>query len=262
VVCSDASGYFTTLADETTLLQYFDNNHDGQWALSTLFGPGIDTAGDAWFKNLHTGDGIQRGYGQQPQDTLRADWKWHLEGWQFIDDVPVHVGWFNDGSDTVRGVDGEHWLVDRTPYYKTEPIKAQILTQEYFANKGAILVGVGRQMRNPFAALFGSLSTTGLFTFFEPADSDEKQPYTWSAAVARAGYLDGDAGHYNPMASVNLNNLSAVDWDSELIPLKTTDLRNLWEASQWQPVFAGAQAAQRGLQTLACGTVPAGEVLH
>lgn len=254
LVDSPASDYFTTLKDEARLLKYFDPQSDAGAAFKN---DGINV----WF-NLLGGDGIWRGY-QQQANSLRADWRWHLEGWIWTHWGPRRV-FMENGSDTVRGSDALH----NPAYYQTEPVKAQILTSDYFGPKGAIVVSVARKMSNPLVFMMADQSKPGLYAFFNPGSPADNPRYTWASAAARAGYLqfDGGTGEYWTQDSggwINSRgNLSQADWDAELIPLQpVTTPQQLWNSPTWKPLFGNASSGT-ALSSMAGGAAPAGVFLH
>jgi len=265
LIASDAPSYFRTLSDspdETHFLSFFDGNASP--TLLTLFGDGIDE----WFNINPQGNngGIQRWYVQGR--CLTAEWERNGYGWlpnadgMCIPSVPLV--W---APTTVRGSDGKHWGSDRTLYYQTEIVKPQVLISNYFGDDGAVVVGVARRLTNPLSFMVADAANPGLFAFFNPVASSGKQAFAWATAASRAGYRNGGTqGEYwtkdNAGWTESAANLSQTDWDAELIPMQRSYLVGLWEQSHWQPLFAGGQAADGGLQTLACGTVPAGDVLH
>ena len=253
VICEDATTYFQTLKEEKRLLKYFDSPTDAQSAFD--YGIGV------WFKEQSV-DGIQRKYEQQ-NDSLRADWKWHLEGWIMTQHGPRRVFSPPDGSDTVKGEDGKQFHDSK--YYETEKVKAQYLKANYFDKEGAIVVSVARKLSNPLLFMLGNQSEPGMYAFFNPVSSGGGQPYAWAAAASRAGFKDnGGDGEYMTKDSSGWvdtrKNLSQWDWDAELIPLPwATDVQKIWNSSTWKPLNGSGGTSLAGL---AGGTAPDGKFLH
>jgi Na+-transporting methylmalonyl-CoA/oxaloacetate decarboxylase gamma subunit len=255
-VVNPASDYFTTLNDEGCLLNYFTP----QKSAKDVFQEGINV----WF-NLLGGTGIQRGY-QQQANSLRADWKWHLEGWVWTKWGPRRR-FSQNGSDKVLGSDVLH----DANYYQTERVKAQILTPDFFGPKGAIVVSVARRMDNPLLFMVELPNKPGIYQFFDPRSSSKATPYTWATAAARAGYhKDGggrdeywtpDVSRHSGEANSWLNsaaNLSQADWDAELIPVPWTGntVQPLWNSPNWKPLSGSGSANMNK------GTAPNGNFLH
>jgi len=257
LICSQASDYFETLKDEGRLLKFFEPGSDAGTAFNN---DGINV----WF-NLLGGDGIQRGY-QQQDNSLRADWSWHLEGWIWYK-KPIQVYGPVEGSDVVLGIDGET-THGGTRYYQSESVKPQILTGDYFGAKGAIVVSVARRLTNPLLFMAADPSNPGLYSFFAPVSSGGKSLYIWASAAARAGYHKNggaQAEYWTKDSAGWLNspaNLSQADWDAEFIPLPwATDAQQLWNANAWQSLF-GSGSGGSSLGTYAGGSPPAGAYLH
>jgi len=122
-------------------------------------------------------------------------------------------------SDSVTGRNYYDQTGDAMPYR---------LNSNYFGQSGGIVVGIARELTNPFLGIFGA---QGIFSFFNPNPTG----MMWALAAARAGYKDGDnmEAAYNPFRTSTVprngdgsdwllqadRNLADVDWDAVLVPI-------------------------------------------
>lgn len=269
--------YLTILTNEEKLLKFLSPASDAKAA--------FDNGRDEWFLDTHAQDGIQRRYNQNHKNMLRAEWQWHLEGWQRTLGVCVGPIPLGDGKDTVRGVDAWQYAAFKDVYYETEKLKPLVLTGDYFKPFQHIVVSAAREMKNPLAFMFRP-GAPGFFRFFEPERSGGKAQFAWAAATSRAGYRKkgGEVGEYWTMNTAEPDsgdgtwvgsrwNLSQWDWDAVLIPVHKTAGTQvadaLWESvtpppgeklSDWWQLHAGGHKS--GLGSFSGGPGPEGKMLH
>lgn len=252
--------YFKVLNNEDILLGFFQP----QSSIDDAFNEGAKE----WFLLNSGSDGIQRHYvqkGSYPR-SLSAEWSWYGEGWaQNGDGDCVPVAW-KSGTSTVKGEGaGEN--------YETELVKAQILNDDFFSLKGAIIVSVARAMKNPLLFMASDRLNLGLYTFFEPGGKTDT-PYAWASAAARAGYKDPtaangdkDGAYWTPQNPpgwrTTAANLSQADWDAEFVPVAWvgTNPQQLWDSPTWKKLFGG-DSTGRTLGSFATGAAPEGSFLH
>ncbi len=171
---------------------------------------------DKWWIRFPDGKGFQREY-RQKANHLIAEWQWF--GIKYINTgtacVPHPKG---TGFNTVRGEDV------RDDYFRCgQPAMPYRLSEDFFGEKGALLVGVKRKLNNPFAFLFAGGSPRGLFSAFSIRDRRSM----WTASAARAGYASPTNsrrdGAYEitflPVAEKDSWNLCESDWDATFIPV-------------------------------------------
>lgn len=226
-----------------------------------VFGTGIDD----WYVKKYSGGGpgIQRMY-EVSAENLVADWKWFGGNWQIVDWACVRVAQLGEGQTEVRAED----VYDSN--YEGALCKPRKLKPEYFAKRGALVVGVSRRLNNPFYFVFGDESEAGIFKAFT---IDNRQRFMWSVAAARAGFSrkfpDQSGGEYDPTyfdAQIEDLNLRVTDWDAVLLPLHRAWAQGsalAWDGETagqilsavggggWQPVYGGGGAL--GPQTAPAG---------
>ena len=168
---------------------------------------------DRWWTRDGGGEGFKRKYRQS--GSLSANWEWHGTQWVYTGEACVPTPLF--GASTVRGSEV------KDGYFETkEAAKPFRLKKEFFADKGAIVVGVKRKLNNPFAFLFKNGSAQGLFSAFTVRDKRSM----WAVAAARAAYSppgNSQKGAYEAtFRNVNAAdswNLCEADWDAVFIPV-------------------------------------------
>ncbi len=240
--------------DEKIFLNYADLPPPDQY-----FGRGAQEG--QWFVRSDSGTGIQRRY-RQRANMLVASWSYRGANWQLTPlPAPVKI------IQSYREVRGEEGWIDA--FYETERCKPHRVKPEFFAEGGAIVVGVARRMNNPLRFLYDSEAQAGLF---RPFTLDGGNRFMWGAAAAIAAHSVRNPapsqGEYDPTywsAQYKHWNLKYSDWDAVLLPLHRawaqgearswtgetggrilTDLRQ----GSWTPLYGaggalGAQGAPR-----------------
>ena len=168
---------------------------------------------DRWWVRDGGGEGFKRKYSQG--GALTAMWEWRGTMWQVSGESCNPILKF--GSSTVRGSD-----VQDGYFSCREAAKPFRLKENFFADKGTVLVGVKRKLNNPFAFLFAGGSPQGLFSAFTIRDGRSM----WAAAAARAAYSppgNKQKGAYEVtfrnVSARDSWNLCEADWDAVFIPV-------------------------------------------
>ncbi len=259
-VLKDADIRYAIITDPESC---FDVLTDEMWFLRMVFGRGtmaadlFGTGTDDWYEL--TGNGIQRDYNYDEVSCLKAKWSWRGRVWMKIAKICVPVFPVKGNSEIKAGDYPDY-------FYPTVVCEPQILTPDYFAKSGAIVVGVARRMFNAYQWMFPHKKPNGIYGIFTiPSGGEGGGRYIWGAAASRAGYIDlgrPGKGHYNTTVdsyeqewdiakfppghtagmpdwwriahgwqSLSPWNLSQTDWDGVLIPLHRA----------WSPRLAGWQ---------------------
>ena len=169
---------------------------------------------DRWWNRDGGGEGFKRKY--QQSGSLSSNWNWHGIQWVYTGEACVPTPIF--GASMVRGSEV------KDGYFETrEAAKPFRLKEEFFGEKGTILVGVKRKLNNPFAFFFKGGSVQGLFSAFTVRDRRSM----WAVAAARAAYAPpGNSRKQGAYEATFLNvsardswNLCEADWDAVFIPV-------------------------------------------
>lgn len=265
------------------VVDYFDENIDEEdfflrFGIENLAEDEFQSGWDTWFP-LTSESGGEDGF-QRKYDTafdLTASWRYRGTRWLCIPipnpfDPPcsclkIPIGFHGTliiGSlREVKASDDDVGLDDDD--YETAIAHPRRLIPGFFAEEGAIVVGVARKVNNPLQALVGAAGNpAGLFNAF----AVHAEPrYMWSAAASRAGYRDvrpslsTSEAHYNSTIDSHIitdrspqgisvsenksrwmqdgwakgepdySNLRQSDWDATLIPLRRawSERRAAWE---------------------------------
>jgi hypothetical protein len=196
----------------------------------------------------------------QQGNMLRADWDGYADGWMqqryskyrgiyYINGRRVAIPGNRPG--VVLGQDV------RDGYFDTQPIRPRRLNQAYFEDVGGIVVACARSLRHPFQLFINNGGTGGFYDAFREAAPTPR--CMMAVASARAGYMNGSEGEYNPFTDSNsggwyrsAKNLGETDWDAVLMPIRRvwasrTDgkwkgdsgadvLSMLWNNVNWEPM--------------------------
>lgn len=169
---------------------------------------------DNWWVRAGSGEGLQREYRQS--GALMASWAYY--GIKYVQTSVACVPFPKTGSTEVRGSE-----VQDGYFACQQPAEPYRLKEEFFGEKGSLVVGVKRKMNNPFSFLFSDGNPQGLFSAFTVKDKRSM----WAAAAARASYAppenSGQAGSYETtflkVADQDTWNLCEPDWDAVFIPV-------------------------------------------
>lgn len=203
-----------------------------------LFGEGTDS----WF--VQNGNEIGRHY-KQLGSKLVADWSYYGNTWVIIPAPPGCAPTIpTTGHSSFKGEQAKV-----KAFFETAVPEPQVLTADYFAKPGAVVVGVARRLHNPFQYMFPRKKPDGIYGLYSvPMGTKSDSRYIWSVASTRAGYRDHgrSEGSYNPTVDsfeqeydpmvppaeapawwrknhawvgLSPHNLTEPDWDAVFIPL-------------------------------------------
>lgn len=217
--------YILAQTNEETFLNYSGATQAGD------FGAGYgNTPGSVWW-NLScsttnwwsaeesNNSGFIRAYNQG--DALRAEGTAYANSHyhETVGAAVVHVASRTSASPWDLNVSGR-LLVDPTP------ARPATLSSNFFGQAGSIVVAAKKTMVNPFSAISGIDTDSGVYAGFNGNGRD-----MWVVSAARAGVcLNGTAGSYsvlqpNPVLTGSARytsgvwNLCEEDWDAVMIPV-------------------------------------------
>jgi Na+-transporting methylmalonyl-CoA/oxaloacetate decarboxylase gamma subunit len=254
--------------EEEDFLRHSDYIPEDGSTAKEVFGNGTDT----WFVKQYKagGPGLQRQY-KRGHPILVAEWDWISTKWKLTKAGCIPNGMkqgFGPQKGPVKGDDDEIYDED---YYITELAQPQVLQETFFAKGGSIVVGLTRQLNNPFQFMAVG-NDTGIMTPFTVNGGKRKM---WTVSAALAGYnkkpREEAEGKYEVTYENNekdkLWNLKTSDWDAELLPLHRAwakgkdrswqgdtagQILNTMKSEQWTPLYngggdLGAQGAPKGM---------------
>ncbi len=228
--------------NENNFLRFSDYIPEEGNSVNQVLGTGAGT----WYNLVAGGTGFSRRYVQRDH-VLRATWNWYTSYWRWR-----RYGSYGNyyyrcrlsrsrrGSTTVRGRD---FYDAQYEMGKAEP---QVLREEFFTERGSIIVGVSRKANNPFEFM----AINGQHGITKPFSLDNGNRYMWTASAAIAGYnpipLQSSRGEYEVTyennSGNNLWNLKTSDWDAVLLPLHRA--RSKGRNRSWQGESGGSVLAE------------------
>ncbi len=257
---SEGSGYLRMLRNEVS--DRGDENRFSafvrQNGMATTLGEGARDG--QWFvrgngsRSTEGAKGLQRSYRHWSLGNLQSKWTWSSYRW-ICTDPKYHVGGYLDGikrcrhplHDSVRcrcsggtgtfrasvyGDNNRIWN-DRYVGERAEPY---ILTEDYFAERGTITVGIACENQNPWVPVLGNVAR-GLFSAFSIGRGMDWTPqYMVCFASAKAGYkyIDEDVDNRERAYRIDWKdvswsnagqkwNLCQSDLDAVLIPVRRAE---------------------------------------